>query len=358
MLTNLYFDFLSLVRLGIGTSTHSGIVDTEDWDAIIALADRQGLCPILADGIEHLPQGHRPPKPIALRLVGNVLQNYEYRHEMYCRTIAELAGFYNARGYKMMVLKGYACSVDWPKPEHRPSGDIDIWQFGQQKAADACLSQEKGIEIDNSHHHHTVFFWRDFMVENHYDFINVHHHKSNVALEGVLKELGKDDSHWVELYGEKVYLPSPNLHSLFLLKHSMNDFTSFSITLRQVLDWGFHVKKYTKEIDWDWLLSVLKEYHMMDFFIILNAICVEDLGFETNIFPKAQFNPSLKDKVLEDIFNPKYERETPNRLIPRLLYKYKRWQGNSWKHKLCYKESMWSAFWSGAWNHLLKPSSI
>lgn len=93
----------------------------------------------------------------------------------------------------MMVLKGYACSLNWPKPEHRPCGDIDIWLFGQQKEADKALSKEKGIEIDKSHHHHTVFYWGEFMVENHYDFINVHQNKTNAKLEKVLKELGKDD---------------------------------------------------------------------------------------------------------------------------------------------------------------------
>ncbi len=350
-----------LVRLGIG---HISDVETQsvDWLSIRALAEQQGLSAIVLDGIEALRKQDQavalPEKEVLTQWIGEVLQGYEYRYELYRRALAEMAGFYNSHGCKMMVLKGFACSLTWPKPEHRPTGDIDIWQFGEYKKADEYLVSEKGIEVDNSHHHHTVFYWRDFMVENHYDFINVHHHKSNVGLEKVFKELGKDGSHWTELYGEKVYLPSPNLHSLFLLKHSMNDFTAFSITIRQVLDWGFHVHKYTKEIDWDWLLSVLKEYHMMDFFNILNAICVEELGFESNIFPNVQFNPILKDKVLEDIFNPKFERETPKRLLSRLIYKFKRWKGNGWKHKLCYKESMWSAFWSGVWNHLLKPSTF
>lgn len=73
----------------------------------------------------------------------------------------------------MMILKGYACSLDWPKPEHRPCGNIDIWLFGKQKEADALLANKKGLEIDSSHHHHhTIFYWRDFMVENHYDFFD------------------------------------------------------------------------------------------------------------------------------------------------------------------------------------------
>lgn len=349
--------FLTLVRLGIG---HTGDASPErvEWDSIETLAERQGLSAVLVDGVEKLPEILRPPKEVLLQWIGETLQGYEYRYELYRRAIAELASFYNEHGYKMMLLKGYACSLDWPKPEHRPCGDIDIWQFGQQKEADAFLARKKGIKIDNSHHHHSVFCWRDFSVENHYDFINVHHHKSHVALEKTLKELAQDDSHFVELYGERIYLPSPNLHALFLLKHSMNDFTSFSVTLRQLLDWAFFVEKHGKEIDWDWLNELLDKYHMKDFYNCINAICVEDLGFPVEIFRTVQFVPELKEKVLNDILNPKFPREAPHGLITRLVFKYRRWKGNEWKHEMCYNESMWSAFWSGFRNHLLKPASI
>ena len=125
-----------------------------------------------------------------------------------------------------------------------------------------------------------------------------------------------------------------------------------------MLDWAFFVEKNTREIDWEWLKTVMEKYHMTEFFNTINAICVEDLGFESIIFPYVQFNPLLKEKVLSDILEPKFAREEPGSLIPRLFYKYRRWKGNAWKHKICYNESVMSAFWSGVWNHLLKPASF
>ena len=349
--------FLQIVRLGIGHYADC-ITGEIEWNNIQALAERQGLSAVIVDGVERLPASQRPPKPILLQWIGETLQGYEYRYELYQRAIAELANWHNTHGFKMMVLKGYACSLNWPKPNHRPCGDIDIWQFGEQKNADELLTSEKGIKVDNSHHHHTVFSWRDFTVENHYDFVNVHSRKSNAVIEKIFKDLGKDDSQFVTLNNQKVYIPSPNLHALFLLKHSMGNFVSTSITIRQVLDWTFFVEKHTKEVDWEWLMGVLRKFHMMDFYNIISAICVEDLGFEASIFPIVQFKLDLKDKVLNDIWYPKYTASEPTRLIPRLLYKYRRWQGNAWKQELCYSESRWSAFWSGVWAHLLKPKSI
>ena len=349
--------FLALIRLGIGHS----IIDLPkdiDWKAVQHLAVQQGLTAIVIDGIEKLPYSLRPPKEVLLEWIGQVLHEYENRYELYRRTIAEMAGFYNSHGLKMMVLKGYVCSLDWPKPEHRPAGDIDIWQFGEYKKADALITKEKGIKVNSNEHHHTVFYWRGFMVENHYDFINVHHHRSNAQIEKILKSLSEDDSHFVYLLGEKVYIPSPNLHALFLLRHAIIEFAACGLNFRQVLDWALFVKKHGDKIDWEWLLTVLDRFHMRDFYNTINAICVEDLGFDSNDYPYIQYSPSIKDKVLYDLFIPVFDGGKPTKLLPRIIWKVRRWKANKWKHKLCYNESMWSAFWSGVWSHMLKPSSI
>lgn len=351
--------FLGLVRLGLGHE--SGYVfEKTNWPAIKALAQQHGLTAIVLDGLDgfSLDDANALSVQQKLEWIGEVLQNYEGRYASYEKVIGSLAAFYNEHGFKMMVLKGYACSLDWPKPSHRPSGDIDIWQFGHYREADALLAAKMRVNIDTSHHHHTVFDWNGFMVENHYDFINVHHHKSNVEFERILKELGKDDSKFVEVQGEKVYMPSSNLHALFLLKHLMMHFASEGIMLRQVVDWGFFVEKHDKDVDWNFVLDVLDRFGMHKMFNIINAICVEDLGFELEHFPPIQFDPNLKDKVLKEILEPEYGSSVPKGFLSRIVFKIRRWKANGWKHKLCYNDSMWSAFWSGVWNHLLKPSSI
>lgn len=349
--------FLSLIRLGIRHYTDALSINI-DWPSIQALATQHGLSAVVIDGIERLPEKKRPPQVMLLEWIGEVLQGYEYRYMQYCKAISELAEFFNRHDYKMMVLKGYACSLYWPKPEHRPCGDIDIWQFGQQKEADAVLAKEKRIKIDKRHHHHTVFNWKEFTVENHYDFINVHDLRSSAELEKVFKELGRDNTYWTEVLGVRVFIPSPNLHALFLMRHMVSHFAAAEITLRHVLDWAFFVEKHGKDVDWKWLQNMLEKYHMKEFFNLINAICVEDLGFSVGLFPTVQFLPSLKERVLDDILEPVYTSAEPKGFIHRMIYKYKRWQGNAWKQKLCYEESRWEIFWTGIWAKILKPASI
>ena len=134
--------------------------------------------------------------------------------------------------------------------------------------------------------------------------------------------------------------------------------------MRQVLDWAFFVGKHTDEIDWKWLDGMIERFHMRDFVNCINAICVEDLGFQPveslkfrveSRLESAEFR-KLKERVLADILEPKFSRVPPdNRFLPKAWYMYRRWKGNEWKHKMCYNESMWSAFWYGIGNHLVKP---
>ena len=370
MSTNLHESFLQLVRLGIEHTESTCITDTlprktNEWKALWDLADRHGLSAVVLDALNTDGANLTDGMPLEMKLewIGDVLQNYEQRYEQYKKAIESLAGFYNQHGFKMMVLKGYACSLDWPKPEHRPCGDIDIWLFSQQEAADKELVssfkfQDPSFEIDGGQHHHTVFEWDGFTVENHYDFINVHHHPSHRGLEAIFKELGKDDSHYVEVSGERVYVPSPNLHALFLLRHALNHFPSIGINLRNVLDWAFFIEMHTKEIDWKWLEAVIEEYHMRDFYNCINAICVENLGFNAGMFPSVQYLPSLKEMVLNDILDPEFTIDEPDGLFRKWIHKYRRWRGNRWKQELCYRESAWSVFWSGVMIHLVKPKAI
>lgn len=355
--------FLSLVRLGIGHPV-TVIPEMIDWEAMRALASEQGLSAIVLDGVQkltdrgYLSDGRSMDKALKKQWIGLVIKNYEWKYEDYQKQIAELARFYNEHGFKMMVLKGYGLSLNYPVPQHRPCGDIDIWTFGEYQEADKTLSEGLSIPVDSSHHHHTTFSFNGYLVENHFDFVNVHYGHGNEELEMVFKKLAMDDSIRMRIDGQTVYLPSANLHTLFVLRHTMHHFASTRMNLRQVLDWGFLIEKHGSEIDWPWFLRVLDEYHMKDFFHCLNAICVEDLGFEVSLFPRSQFDAALKERVLNDTLSPEFDEKSPLGFFRRIVFKYRRWQANAWKQDFCYGDSRFKSFWTGVWGHLVKPGMI
>ncbi len=372
--------YLSLIKLGIGHK--ADVPNVIDWNAVRLLASIQGLAAVVLDGVKALmdmsadsgsEDGRRASSALeGLGLdfkfdwMGESVVMYEQRYEQYKKVIGRLAKFYNSHGFNMMVLKGYGLSLNYPVSNHRPCGDIDIWQFGSYKEADAALSKERGIKIDNEHHHHTVFHVDGFMVENHYDIVNVHYGHKNKEIDGILKRMLTEEVQCIEVLGEEVYLPPATFNAFFLIRHSMQHFAAVGISIRHILDWAFFVEKLGTSIDWKLLLKVLTQFKMLEFFNCTNAICVEDLGFDADIFPSEvrdmmeDVEKRLKNRVLTDIISPEFSEEIPQGagFFKRIAYKYRRWQANAWKQKLCYSDNRFIAFWQSVWDHLLKPSSI
>lgn len=355
--------FLTLVRAGIGHASGE-LPEAVDWRALYALADQHGLTAIVWDAVGGLLNqgvltGERVlPADLKYDWFGNSLF-YEQKYESYKAAIGSLAEFYAAHGFRMMLLKGYGLGLDYPIPEHRPCGDIDVWLFGEYKEADAAIARDEGVKVDNSHHHHTVFKWKGYSVEDHYDIVDVHSHRSNAEIEKVFKELALDDRRFVEIGGVKVYMPSADFNALFLLRHALSHFASTSIDLRQVLDWGFFMEKHSAEIDWKWLEGMLERFYMRDFYDCLCRICVEDLGFSSAAFKiEPRVDSAVKARVLNDIISPEFQGSEPKGLFGRVWFKFRRRCANTWKHRLCYREGVISSFFVSVWGHLLKPKSI
>ena len=153
-------------------------------------------------------------------------------------------------------------------------------------------------------------------------------------------------------------VPCTNLHALFLVYHTMLHFTSTEMSVRQVLDWALFSDRHNKEIDWEWLVGKLKEFHLMDFFNILNTICVKYFSFNSDIFHYELCEHEMVDRVMNDTLSPEFGGREPANFFARAWFRYCRWKAHEWKHKLCYEESMASIFMSAVWNHLLKPKTI
>ena len=124
------------------------------------------------------------------------VEQVERKYEHQKSVIAKLAKFFAQHGIKMMILKGYGLSLNYPVPNHRQCSDIDIWlleekcaedgsveRYGVQQKADKLLHEHYNIPIDEGKHHHTVFYIDGVMVENHYDFLYIHAHRSNRIIE-------------------------------------------------------------------------------------------------------------------------------------------------------------------------------
>lgn len=364
----------ALLRLGLSLESNCNnntdiytLLDCKKWRNIFQLSIQQGVNAIAADGLQLLLENPNnkellksldvaPLKLQKMQWLGSSL-TIERIYEQHKHVMSELAAFYRTYGIKMLVAKGYGLSLNYPVPNHRPLGDIDIWLFGEQKRGDNALS-EKGVKIDYGHHHHTIFNYKGVTIENYSDFLCVPGHRKNASYERLLKRLAYEESVRSEINGEEIYYPSANFNALFILKHSATHFASTEMNLRQLLDWGTFVLKHGKDVDWNFVVKVTKQYNLYHFMNCQNALCVDYLGFPLDVFPAFERNKELETRVLNDILSPEFNKKAPEGFLKGLLFKYERWRANVWKHKITFPESLTETLLTQIFAHIQKPASL
>lgn len=378
IMTNTDKALLALVSAGIGHGTLQQIPKNVDWVRLFELSEKHGMSAICVDGFQYiidrtssLNSAKEPPISLKLKWIGRTFQ-IEQQYKTYLEANKALAKWYGEHNYPMMLLKGYGLSLNYPKPNHRPCGDIDIYLFGKWKEADSLISKKLGITVDNSHHHHSCFLfpYREtlesvggaqrcvyFSVENHYDFINIHSHWSNKRIEKRFKDLARITEEEVL---PNVFLPEPNLNALFVARHCAIHFASGELIIKQILDWALLIKASYEKIDWEVFWADCEIMGMKNFVLAIIDIAVNFFGFDLKIFnvpSSLQFNSMISKRILDDMLRPDFDSERPRGLL-YLNWMVHRWWKHRWKHKLVYTDSLWSTFLMQLCSHLQKPASF
>lgn len=345
---------LSLVRAALsGSAPTLPQLTPSDWDALRRLAWREGVAAIALDALNARAATARPSQAQLLQWIANVAA-MERAYALHQQCLTQLAAFYSSHGIRTLLLKGYGCSLSWPQPNHRPTGDADIYLFGRQDEADALAERELGVRVHREYHKHSTFGFRGVEVENHAKFIDDVTHRSNIRFERTLMSLLREDECEASPIAG-IVLPPPTFNALFLLRHTGEHFASNEITLRHIIDVGTFFLRHHTSVDWATFTRVLREERMEAFFCGLATVCTTFFGMDAAAFavPGAAFVPdeALARRILADIFCEK-ERlpmsvEGIRTVGQKLRYatgKTRRWWRNRWKYRLVYDESLLRSF--------------
>lgn len=370
---------LELIKVALGKSAECALPDAFSWNALFELSVEQCVPAIVLDGLNMVLASSKNEISSASGKLGKLkwlgmVMNMEKQYANHERILSELASLYQNEGFRLMLLKGYGLSKCWPIPAHRPTGDIDIYLMDiasrgkglpAWKRADRIMREKLGIKVDCSHHHHSVFTYKGIMVENHFDFVNVHSHRSNRWIEKEFKSLAAAD---YETYtfgnGGTMAFPSPLLHCLFVARHNANHFAAEHLNLRQLLDWMLLVEKRHEEVDWGLFWSLSRKMGMEKFVLCMVRIAVEHFAFDGGIFhvPEmyAKFSVEerdLIDRVMDDILHPT-DDQCDGKGLAYVMNRYRLWKRNLWKHEITYSDGVVSTFFTQVVAHLMKPATI
>lgn len=346
---------LYLVRLGIGNYIEPGFdFKGVDWRNLIDLSFDQAVVAIAIDGLSKV-EGYACPEPVEGRVNGlDVLdspemENVKYEwfgeifhaEEEYSRhqnVFSELVGLLSEQHINVLLLKGLGLPKYYPVSNHRPTGDFDIYTYGQHLDVDNFVSS-KGILVDKGYPKHSIFDFKGVTVENHYMYLDSFQTRCEKRVQTFLESLDMDI-----LCEGGYYTPSPLKNYFFLLCHTARHFSGYkSIGLRHILDWGLFLKAEMGGLDLDLVRKKLQEFNLErtnDLFVSLaERVC--GLDFSDLLFERLPEEECTS--ILEYILSDK-QRVFPKHFVPRFMYKLKSLAGNYWKYhylSITMRERVW-----------------
>lgn len=334
------------------------LIETIGLEKMRDVAERQGLSALFLDTVQNDKElsasivSSSELKQRMLNMLGTSLQ-LECQYAKYEAAVKRLSAFATECGLKLVVLKGYGLSMNYPVPAHRPCGDIDVYVISPvenlcgYRSLNEAVKLKLGITVDESSRHHSRFAFMGFMVENHITVMDPDSHKENKELNKLLAEEVRNGVR--EANG--VLLPSLRFYSIHLLAHMAGDFVSIGTDLRRLLDWVTFVNKVHASggVDWNFVFCTAKRFGMLSFLNSINDICVRYLGCSKELFPvrceakKMLSFFRLSDRVFADLtaYHDPVLLPSQTNIFNYAWVKGMLFIKNRWKYNMVYKESAW-----------------
>lgn len=343
----LYFFRLIRSGAGLGAAPVSDTADTAvtpgSWERIYRMAADHGLSAVVWDGICRLPAAQQPPRETRIRWALSAEKLEErYRHQQ--QTASKLAARFSEEGLRMLLLKGLGLSRDYPLPEHRECGDIDIYLYGQSDKGDRVL-HEIGAHLYFDVPKHSEYVWDGVLIENHRTILNVRRNRTERELNAVLvRLLEKEGTHGL---APGIQAPRATFNAIFLIRHAAVHFQKEGIVLRHLCDWACFLTRHWDEIDHALFRTAMEDYRMDRFADLMTAAAVEYLGAEV---PGPECEAGMLGRFMEEVLTLS---PMPDKPLPRLFRKLSGPYRNRWRLREVLRTPVWRYYYDtvrGQWN--------
>lgn len=312
---------------------------SEEWIKLLSMASLHGMLPVVMSFFETRRIEHQELRTIVIKWFGMAqmsINNYRMR----LKTMCELAGMFAEAGLDVMFFKGAALAQLYPVPEWRVFSDIDFYLYGKWKEGNYVLARH-GIESSPYPHHNTEAVLHNILLENHYDFVERLNHRQNLILDDELKRLADEEGRNIKatFLGENmksVYVMTPTMNAIFLMRHMSAHFVSESIPLRMLYDWILFLRTHAKDVDWERVDKLYMASGMTEFVGIVQGLLQKYFQVEIPLCPVKPLLSKKTEKVWKSIACPPKVNPYKKKGWLYYLYEAKVFLANRWKHQIVY----------------------
>ena len=281
--------------------SHSGL-DPESLSAVLSLADRQktrGLVfeAMLRSGVSVSEKVAAGMKQVLLQIIAS--------HQMLDTAVVQVFEALRQAGIPAVLLKGQGVARNYPDPQLRECGDIDIY-IGAERLEEAVrtLTPLADKVDDELHGKHLELWIGRAEIELHLQTMlpptrSLTRFYSTLEADGLRHDLVPLDFSCI-----RVDTPADTFNAFYIFYHAWHHFIGGGIGFRQLCDWALFLHARRDGIDRERLRAMLEGMRLLPHWQMLGCIAVHDLGLpeaECPFYDSARFAKSRR--VLEIILD-------------------------------------------------------
>ncbi len=275
-----------------------------DWNKIFNESINQAVTGLVFEAIKYLPDDKRPSRDIyeiweeesIISVMGNSAIMYAHK---------ELLNIFDNNGIKCSIIKGASAAINYPKPDLRIMGDIDIFVNNKdfKKAQEILIEANYDlVDLGGQVGHEIKYYKNNICIELHNNIGGVPDGEIGERLYNILQNL-PENSERANVGGIDFYKPNTAYNGLVLVLHIIHHLGE-GVGFRQICDWTMFINnELTDEVWYNELLPILKENKIYYFTKVLTKTCCLylSLPIEKCLWCK-DVDENICNELIENIF--------------------------------------------------------
>jgi len=277
-LLNLALNYEELEREEIKERLDKLNIEGSDWEKLISLAKDNSVTGLL---YEILKDYDRIPET-EFEIVCHDTKKLCKKNYRFLVEAVQIKRLFQKAGISFCILKGLAAAEDYPVPDVRKSGDLDILLTEPADIKKVIKLLEKlsyKVEEEQLANHHVKLRNKDkYPVEVHTMLVEpLDNKKTNKYLEKLLPDCKK---HIItkNIMGAELPVLEDGYHAYELLMHMLQHFLRAGFGIRMLCDWVVFWNRGTDEKNREYYLKLVRESKVEGFSDTITRVCVKYLG--------------------------------------------------------------------------------
>lgn len=282
--------FIELLKAGLWGVAPEVPQGFDNWESVARLAKAQSVFAIVGQVMLTTPEiSQNLPAPFRLK-VKQLTLSHAHSHTLLNKSLVTVVEQMNQAGVDSILLKGQGLARNYPNPELRQCGDIDLYVGTDNALKSYEVMTRLAEKIDDRGlvevgSHYEAVMPRGVRVEVH-RYTDVHQVGRMSKIYNAASDKGvTENTVALDFAGTTVRTPSDDFNAFFVFNHLFRHFMTSGIGLRQFCDWMMFLHSRKGKLNLDYLRSLLDDMHLMKPWQAFGCLLVNELGLPADEFP-------------------------------------------------------------------------